>query len=120
MSRVRTWPAIISLLASCSGVPPTESPHAVVAAASSGPSAPAPTPASSAGTPPCTIIERQTFQPQGRTVALLGRSADTTGRFAMFSAPLRVNTDGAPNSYHPDDLTGERLAINNILNGIAV
>jgi hypothetical protein len=60
------------------------------------------------------------FEPQRRPVALVGGAPGTTGRLALFSARLRVNTDGAPNSYHPDDPSGERLAINNILNGIAV
>jgi len=35
----------------------------------------------------------------------------------LFSAPLAVNTDGAPNSYHPGDPWGRRLALNNICNG---
>jgi hypothetical protein len=41
-----------------------------------------------------------------------------TGQGALlFTAPLAVNTDGAPNSYHPDDPWGRRLALNNICNG---
>jgi hypothetical protein len=35
----------------------------------------------------------------------------------LFAAPLAINTDGAPNSYHPDDPWGRRLALNNICNG---
>jgi hypothetical protein len=38
----------------------------------------------------------------------------------LFKSQLRVNTDGAPNSYHPDDLRGTTKAINNIANGVAV
>ncbi|WP_139790637.1 hypothetical protein [Rhizobium rhizosphaerae] len=35
-----------------------------------------------------------------------------------FKAPMAVNTDGAPTSYHPDDPTGGKgLAINTICNG---
>jgi len=34
-----------------------------------------------------------------------------TGQGALlFTAPLAVNTDGAPNSYHPDDPWGRRVA----------
>jgi len=36
-----------------------------------------------------------------------------------FRTKLRVNTDGAPNSYHPDDLRGQLKAINNICNGVS-
>jgi hypothetical protein len=36
----------------------------------------------------------------------------------VFRTPYRVNTDGAPNSYHPEDPGGSRgLAINTICNG---
>lgn len=36
----------------------------------------------------------------------------------LFAAPMHVNTDGAPTSYHPDDPFGtEGLAINTICNG---
>jgi len=38
----------------------------------------------------------------------------------VFVAPLAVNTDGAPNSYHPRDFLGRSLAINRIDNGIAI
>lgn len=37
-----------------------------------------------------------------------------------FRARLRVNTDGAPTSYSPTDLTGRDKAINNICNGVSV
>ncbi len=39
---------------------------------------------------------------------------------AIFSAPLAVNTDGAPTSYHPADEKGKTDAINRIDNGIAI
>ena len=35
----------------------------------------------------------------------------------FFTAPMTVNTDGAPNSYHPEDPWGSELAINTICNG---
>jgi hypothetical protein len=36
----------------------------------------------------------------------------------LFAGPMQVNTDGAPTSYHPDDLWGtDGLAINTICNG---
>lgn len=77
------------------------------------------TPAVTAGA--CPIIEKAVFAPQNKTVALVGQnSAGADARLVVFSSPLRVNTDGAPNSYHPNDPTGERLAINNIANGIAI
>ena len=43
-----------------------------------------------------------------------------TARFGVFKAPLAVNTDGAPTSYHPDDYAGKTKAINHIENGIAI
>ena len=52
----------------------------------------------------------------------LARSTNlpATANIGLFKAPLAVNTDGAPTSYHPDDYKGERLAINHIDNGIAI
>jgi hypothetical protein len=44
----------------------------------------------------------------------------TSANVALFKAPLAVNTDGAPTSYHPDDYKGERLAMNHIENGISI
>jgi hypothetical protein len=35
----------------------------------------------------------------------------------FFTAPMTVNTDGAPNSYHPDDPSGSQKALNTICNG---
>jgi hypothetical protein len=42
------------------------------------------------------------------------------GNFAVFRAPLAVNTDGAPNSYSPDDFLGRTKAINRFDNGISI
>ena len=44
----------------------------------------------------------------------------TSANVGLFKAPLAVNTDGAPTSYHPDDYKGERLALNHIDNGIVI
>lgn len=47
-------------------------------------------------------------------------AADNPNKIIFFETSMRVNTDGAPNSYHPQDLTGSVKAINNICNGISV
>lgn len=67
----------------------------------------------------CRVIESRTFVPQNKRVRLVSRP-DGGGRAVFFRTSLRVNTDGAPNSYHPNDLRGAQLAINNICNGVAV
>ena len=41
-------------------------------------------------------------------------------RLGLFRAPLAVNTDGAPTSYHPDDYAGDRLALNHLDNAIVI
>ncbi|WP_150285994.1 hypothetical protein [Rhabdaerophilum calidifontis] len=53
-------------------------------------------------------------------VHLIGRSDGQPMSLIAFRAGLRVNTDGAPISYHPDDLRGRVKAINNICNGVSV
>lgn len=45
------------------------------------------------------------------------RTVRTAEDALFFTAPLAVNTDGAPNSYHPDDPWGRSKAINTICNG---
>jgi hypothetical protein len=69
----------------------------------------------------CTIVDEKTFAGDAEGVRLsrlsgLGASAN----FAAFRAPLAVNTDGAPNSYHPLDPLGRERAINRFDNGIAI
>jgi hypothetical protein len=49
-----------------------------------------------------------------------GPDLPTAANLGIFKAPLAVNTDGTPTSYHPDDFLGQRLAINRIDNGIAI
>lgn len=70
----------------------------------------------------CRLLQERTFAPQNRSVKLVARSTDASDshKVIFFKASLRVNTDGAPNSYHPQDLTGTQKAINNICNGVAV
>jgi hypothetical protein len=70
----------------------------------------------------CSVIRRGVFTPQNKVVRVVARAgdADAAHRVVFFRTSLRVNTDGAPNSYHPQDLTGSRLAINNICNGVSV
>jgi hypothetical protein len=69
----------------------------------------------------CRIVQQKNFPGDGEKVRLarpseLGPSAN----FGIFRAPLAVNTDGAPNSYHPMDPLGQTLAINRFDNGIAI
>jgi hypothetical protein len=66
----------------------------------------------------CTVQEEGVFPADQERVRRV--SVDTGSGFSVFRAPLAVNTDGAPNSYHPMDPLGERLAINNFENGITI
>src|SRR4051812_16920995 len=98
-------------------------PVAAPASPTAAPAFPFPTltPGSTAGPIQCPILQRQVFAPQGQTVALVsGHSQAQGGNFAVFSSRLRVNTDGAPNSYHPEDLAGQTKAINHIANGVSI
>lgn len=61
----------------------------------------------------CPAISTSTV-PDGK----LQRDVTRTERFLFYRAGLRVNTDGAPNSYHPIGTSG--AALNSICNGIAV
>jgi hypothetical protein len=49
-----------------------------------------------------------------------GGGLDDKANFAVFKAPLAVNTDGAPTSYHPDDFLGKAKALNRMDNGITI
>jgi hypothetical protein len=70
----------------------------------------------------CRVIRQGIFQHQNKRVRLVAASEDLAGSYKVifFKTSLRVNTDGAPNSYHPKDLTGTEKAINNICNGVGV
>lgn len=72
----------------------------------------------------CDIIDSEIF-PQGRdgserinTVSIT--EGTQTRQVITFRTGLRVNTDGAQNSYSSTDLTGTVNAINNICNGVTV
>lgn len=72
----------------------------------------------------CRVVRSGVFRPQDqrKSVRLVTRQDDNSGahNVIFFRTSLRVNTDGAPNSYHPQDLTGSVRAINNICNGVSV
>jgi hypothetical protein len=71
--------------------------------------------------PQCKVVMERTFE-AGHEVVRLARQANLTdsANVAIFKAPLAVNTDGAPTSYHPEDFRGTQLAINRIDNGIGI
>jgi hypothetical protein len=66
-----------------------------------------------------TVSKTETFEPQKKIVLLLKDSASSK-EIILFQTELRVNTDGSPLSYHPQDLRGEDKALNKICNAIAV
>lgn len=59
------------------------------------------------------------FTPQHRKILLL-QNASGQKPIILFRTTLRVNTDGSPLSYHPQDLRGASKALNNICNAIVV
>lgn len=67
-------------------------------------------------------VDSDRRNPADGEIVRLSRSdqAPDSGRFAVYRAALAVNTDGAPNSYHPDDFRGTSKAINRIDNGVAI
>lgn len=67
----------------------------------------------------CNVIQRGMFAPHQR-VKLVSRPGAPAHKVIFFRTSLRVNTDGAPNSYHPQDLSGSVQAINNICNAVTV
>lgn len=72
-----------------------------------------------AASPPCRVDRTAAFA--GETLRLARPQAlAPAANLGLFKAPLAVNTDGAPTSYHPLDYRGERLAINHLDNGIVV
>lgn len=71
--------------------------------------------------PSCMIVKQQVFAGDKEKVRLArDNSLPAKANFGVFKAPMAVNTDGAPTSYHPDDFLGEVMAINRIDNGIAI
>jgi hypothetical protein len=65
------------------------------------------------------LSQTKIFPPQNKKVLLL-RQATGQKQIILFQTRLRVNTDGSPLSYHPDDLLGRSKALNNICNAVAV
>ena len=59
------------------------------------------------------------FAPQQKKVLLL-KNASSDKHLILFKTNLHVNTDGAPLSYHPNDLRGNEKALNNICNAVAI
>ena len=68
------------------------------------------------------VAQSEVFRPQDKKVLLLKDASDASGdrKIILFQTNLRVNTDGSPLSYHPQDPRGRTKALNNICNGIAV
>jgi hypothetical protein len=77
--------------------------------------------------PSCLVVQAQEFSvaqsklftPQNKKILLL-KDAGSQRQIILFQTNLRVNTDGSPLSYHPQDPRGRTKALNNICNGIAV
>jgi hypothetical protein len=67
----------------------------------------------------CRIERSGAFNGNGERVRLARGIAARTP-FAVFRAPLAINTDGAPTSYHPEDFFGTTRAINRIDNGVVI
>lgn len=69
----------------------------------------------------CRVVKTDVFEPQNKTVALARPpGAAASANVIVFKSKLRVNTDGAPISYHPADPKGLSKSINNIVNGISI
>jgi hypothetical protein len=66
-----------------------------------------------------TVADSKIFTPQDKKVLLL-KDAGSDRKIILFQTNLRVNTDGSPLSYHPQDPRGRTMALNNICNGISV
>jgi hypothetical protein len=67
----------------------------------------------------CVVTAAKAFDHEAQSIAVV-KSPESRSQFVLFASRLRVNTDGAPTSYHPFDLRGRRLAINNIANGVSI
>ena len=66
-----------------------------------------------------TVSQTGHFAPQNKKVLLLKATASPK-QIILFQTKLRVNTDGSPLSYHPQDPRGKDKALNNICNAIVV
>lgn len=65
------------------------------------------------------VSKTEIFTPQKKKVLLLEDSANQK-KIILFQTNLRVNTDGSPLSYHPQDPRGKDKALNNVCNAIVV
>lgn len=65
------------------------------------------------------ILQEDIFRPQNKKIVLFGGTSHQK-KIILFQTTLRVNTDGLPLSYHPQDLYGKDKALNSICNAIAV
>jgi hypothetical protein len=65
------------------------------------------------------VSQIETFEPQNKKVLLL-KESEGQKQIILFETTLRVNTDGSPLSYHPQDPLGKNKALNNICNAVAV
>jgi len=66
-----------------------------------------------------TVSQTEIFRPQNKKVLLVKDSTEQK-KIILFQTNLRVNTDGSPLSYHPQDPRGKDKALNNICNAIVV
>ena len=66
-----------------------------------------------------TVSQTGIFSLQNKKVLLL-RDSTNQKQIVLFQTNLRVNTDGSPLSYHPQDPRGKDKALNNICNAIVV
>lgn len=70
-------------------------------------------------------VEAQTYTHDStlifkNTPIKLFKNINNTKKLIIYKTSLRLNTDGAPKSYHPNDLRADSLAYNLIINGMAV
>ena len=65
------------------------------------------------------VAQTDVFTPQHKKILLL-KDRRSHRQIILFQTNLRVNTDGTPLSYHPQDPRGRTLAINTVCNGFAV
>lgn len=64
------------------------------------------------------LSETGLFEPQNKKILLFKDAMNK--KLLVFKTDVQVNTDGAPNSYHPMDVHGDSLAINSVGNAITV
>ena len=68
-----------------------------------------------------TVVNRGVFVEGNKKIPVTLMKSPAHDRLIIkYQTRLRVNTDGSPRSYHPDDLTGSTMALNSILNAIEV